>query len=263
MQDAVDETIQRLYRACIEGGNFPGVVPDQTAGAVTTETILLAMGFSDVASSPRLGHSQPATTSRLSPLSSQHSQTTPLQHHASSSGSSVRLSIETDGDAVTELSQSASKIPSDEPDTDVRSSALNTSRSTSSGLDFLDMDEQFDEDVYRPAKSKPRQLSRQSRPHETPWQAPGLDPSYQVFLSQSTPSLSLLSLSTLPLWYESHPLVAYDVDQSLALQEDACPHSQSMDYTCDLATPYFLPTCLVYSIGTGADQTSSSTEHET
>lgn len=46
MQDVIDEALQRLYWACREGRGFPGVVPDETNGRVSTDAILRGLGLS-------------------------------------------------------------------------------------------------------------------------------------------------------------------------------------------------------------------------
>jgi hypothetical protein len=56
MQDVIDEALQRLYWACREGRGFPGVVPDESSGRVSTETILQGLGLSPPAvDTPRPG----------------------------------------------------------------------------------------------------------------------------------------------------------------------------------------------------------------
>ncbi|KAL2401340.1 hypothetical protein ABEF93_005176 [Exophiala dermatitidis] len=46
MQDIIDEALQRLYWACRQGRGFPGVVPDETNGRVSTDAILRGLGLS-------------------------------------------------------------------------------------------------------------------------------------------------------------------------------------------------------------------------
>ncbi|OAP56633.1 hypothetical protein AYL99_08745 [Fonsecaea erecta] len=46
MQDVIDEALQRLYWACREGRGFPGVIPDESAGRVSTDAILRGLGLS-------------------------------------------------------------------------------------------------------------------------------------------------------------------------------------------------------------------------
>jgi len=46
MQDVIDEAMQRLYWACRQGRGFPGVVPDDSSGRVSTDDILRGLGLS-------------------------------------------------------------------------------------------------------------------------------------------------------------------------------------------------------------------------
>lgn len=46
MQDVIDEALQRLYWACREGRGFPGVLPDESNGRVSTDAILRGLGLS-------------------------------------------------------------------------------------------------------------------------------------------------------------------------------------------------------------------------
>ncbi|EXJ75558.1 uncharacterized protein A1O5_00064 [Cladophialophora psammophila CBS 110553] len=45
MQDVIDEALQRLYWACREGRGFPGVIPDESGGRVSTDAILQGLGL--------------------------------------------------------------------------------------------------------------------------------------------------------------------------------------------------------------------------
>jgi hypothetical protein len=45
MQDVIDEALQRLYWACREGRNFPGIIPDESEGTVSTDAILRGLGL--------------------------------------------------------------------------------------------------------------------------------------------------------------------------------------------------------------------------
>ncbi|KIW75402.1 hypothetical protein Z517_10143 [Fonsecaea pedrosoi CBS 271.37] len=44
--DVLDEALQRLYWACREGRGFPGVIPDESGGRVSTDAILRGLGLS-------------------------------------------------------------------------------------------------------------------------------------------------------------------------------------------------------------------------
>ena len=46
MQDVIDQALQRLYWACREGRGFPGVIPDESNGRVSTDAILRGLGLS-------------------------------------------------------------------------------------------------------------------------------------------------------------------------------------------------------------------------
>jgi hypothetical protein len=46
MQDVIDEALQRLYWACREGRGFPGEIPDESGGRVSTDAILRGLGLS-------------------------------------------------------------------------------------------------------------------------------------------------------------------------------------------------------------------------
>jgi len=46
MQEVMDEALQRLYWACREGRGFPGAVPDESGGRVSTDAILRGLGLS-------------------------------------------------------------------------------------------------------------------------------------------------------------------------------------------------------------------------
>lgn len=45
MQDVIDEALQKLYWACRGGRGFPGVIPDESSGRVSTEAILQGLGL--------------------------------------------------------------------------------------------------------------------------------------------------------------------------------------------------------------------------
>lgn len=45
MHDIIDEALQSLYWACREGRGFPGVIPDESNGHVSTDAILRGLGF--------------------------------------------------------------------------------------------------------------------------------------------------------------------------------------------------------------------------
>lgn len=45
MQDVMDEALQRLYWACREGRGFPGLIPDESSGRVSTDAILRGLGL--------------------------------------------------------------------------------------------------------------------------------------------------------------------------------------------------------------------------
>ena len=45
MREIENEALQRLYWACRKGSNFPGLLPDETDGAVTTHAILRGLGL--------------------------------------------------------------------------------------------------------------------------------------------------------------------------------------------------------------------------
>lgn len=49
MREVMDEAIQRLYWACRHKTNFPGHVPDESTGVVTTDAILKGLGLSGTA----------------------------------------------------------------------------------------------------------------------------------------------------------------------------------------------------------------------
>ncbi|EXJ79784.1 hypothetical protein A1O3_08068 [Capronia epimyces CBS 606.96] len=46
MQDVMDEALQRLYWACRENRGFPGIIPDESSGRVSTDAILRGLGLS-------------------------------------------------------------------------------------------------------------------------------------------------------------------------------------------------------------------------
>ena len=45
MHEIIDEALQNLYWACREGRGFPGTVPDESTGHVSTDAILHGLGF--------------------------------------------------------------------------------------------------------------------------------------------------------------------------------------------------------------------------
>ncbi|KAJ9646820.1 hypothetical protein H2204_000512 [Knufia peltigerae] len=45
MRDVLDEAIQRLYWACRQESGFPGDIPDESSGSVTTDSILCGLGL--------------------------------------------------------------------------------------------------------------------------------------------------------------------------------------------------------------------------
>ncbi|KIX10562.1 uncharacterized protein Z518_01646 [Rhinocladiella mackenziei CBS 650.93] len=45
MQDVMDEALQKLYWACREGRGFPGIVPEESSGRVSTDAILRGLGL--------------------------------------------------------------------------------------------------------------------------------------------------------------------------------------------------------------------------
>ncbi|KEF61405.1 uncharacterized protein A1O9_02971, partial [Exophiala aquamarina CBS 119918] len=55
MRDIVDEALQSLYWACREGRGFPGVIPDESNGHVSTDAILRGLGFVPPVVEPRTG----------------------------------------------------------------------------------------------------------------------------------------------------------------------------------------------------------------
>ncbi|KIW17328.1 hypothetical protein PV08_04520 [Exophiala spinifera] len=59
MHDVMDEALQRLYWACREGRGFPGVIPDESSGRVSTDAILRGLGL------------DPPAVERVGPIKSQ------------------------------------------------------------------------------------------------------------------------------------------------------------------------------------------------
>ncbi|KAK5044858.1 hypothetical protein LTR84_010396 [Exophiala bonariae] len=45
MREVIDEALQTLYWACREGRGFPGTVPDESSGQVSTDAILRGLGL--------------------------------------------------------------------------------------------------------------------------------------------------------------------------------------------------------------------------
>lgn len=49
MREVMEEAIQRLYWACRQGSGFPGDIPEESAGSLTTDTILRGLSLIDPA----------------------------------------------------------------------------------------------------------------------------------------------------------------------------------------------------------------------
>lgn len=64
----MDEALQKLYWACREGSGFPGAIPDESSGRVSTEEILRGLGLSP----PAMERSGPVTTQSESALDGGH-----------------------------------------------------------------------------------------------------------------------------------------------------------------------------------------------
>lgn len=45
MREVIDEALQTLYWACREGRGFPGTIPDESSGHVSTDAILNGLGL--------------------------------------------------------------------------------------------------------------------------------------------------------------------------------------------------------------------------
>ena len=58
MQDVIDEALQRLYWACRQGRGFPGTIPDESSGRVSTDAILRGLGLSP----PSVDHAHASRT---------------------------------------------------------------------------------------------------------------------------------------------------------------------------------------------------------
>ncbi|ETI22956.1 hypothetical protein G647_04751 [Cladophialophora carrionii CBS 160.54] len=77
MQDIIDEALQRLYWACREGTGFPGVVPDESSGRVSTDAILRGLGLSP----PRVDNQRPSGSRSESMMDTQTQLLLPRSYH--------------------------------------------------------------------------------------------------------------------------------------------------------------------------------------
>ena len=77
MQDVIDEALQKLYWACREGRGFPGVVPDEGGGRVSTDSILRGLGLSP----PAADNARPSASQSDSTLDSQAQLLAPRLYH--------------------------------------------------------------------------------------------------------------------------------------------------------------------------------------
>jgi len=59
MSEVTDEALQRLYWACRRRENFPGDVPDESKGQITTNAILRGLGLVDGSGLPQLRSNHP------------------------------------------------------------------------------------------------------------------------------------------------------------------------------------------------------------
>lgn len=164
MQDTTDEAIQRLYKACVECSNFPGIPPNTSGGVITTESILLAMGFGNLDLGPRSKDAQPPDLPRQSSLPSQSSRELSQHRRPRVTKNSTCHPTQAHGNASSMSSQSQSEMTRPQNKVGSRlesgtgsgteSGSLKLVRSTSSTSPLLDMTQQFDEAMYRQTKVK-------------------------------------------------------------------------------------------------------------
>ncbi|OAL19961.1 hypothetical protein AYO22_09488 [Fonsecaea multimorphosa] len=77
MQDVIDEALQRLYWACRQGRGFPGVIPDESSGRVSTDAILRGLGLSP----PAVDNTRMAASRSDSVLETQNPLHRPQSYH--------------------------------------------------------------------------------------------------------------------------------------------------------------------------------------
>ncbi|KIW71688.1 hypothetical protein, variant 3 [Phialophora macrospora] len=77
MQDIIDEALQRLYWACRERTGFPGLIPDESSGRVSTDAILRGLGLSP----PQVDNPQPGGSRSDSMLDTRTHRLLPRSYH--------------------------------------------------------------------------------------------------------------------------------------------------------------------------------------
>ncbi|KAJ9612341.1 hypothetical protein H2200_003938 [Cladophialophora chaetospira] len=77
MQDVIEEAIQRLYWACRDGRGFPGVVPNEDSGRVSTDAILRGLGLSP----PSVDNARPSGSGSDSVMDTQPQLFVPRSYH--------------------------------------------------------------------------------------------------------------------------------------------------------------------------------------